>query len=390
MMAALATALSAQSEETPPVQSESAHSNVYVYVSPAAGGTAEEREYFDFNLQEEVKGSGYALADSETNSDFFIDVELSYDREYDEHIITLILYRTETGEILVTSGMVYETLDEMYDWNLTLIYRVMANAPISKSLENKVVTVTAPGSGWNTDQDYWLKIGLRGGPALRLYYPMTSTYTSSVSFDAGLQVMGQILPFLGIQAEVLFTMDSAPTWGIKNNNLTSLEYESRSYSLSIPLVVKGTFRYKRFLIAPFAGAYFTMPWGNMTETEKNVESLDEAGNPIPVFDGDGNVVGNKIESKEIKSEWGYTVPLGLTGGIVFGLRLGPGTLFLDTRYSYDLGDTRVKRSRDVPTIDDNGVAGIRTETNFESIYRRSGVSFTLGYEFNLFKKKPKK
>lgn len=163
MMAALATALSAQSEETPPEQFESAHSNMYVYISPASGGTAEEREYFNFNLQEEVKGSGYAVADSENNSDFFIEVELSYDREYDEHIITLILYRTTTGELLVTSGMVYETLDEMYDWNLILIYRVMANAPISKSLEDEVKIVTAPGSGWNTEQDYWLKIGLRGG-----------------------------------------------------------------------------------------------------------------------------------------------------------------------------------------------------------------------------------
>ncbi|GHV02020.1 hypothetical protein FACS189485_01480 [Spirochaetia bacterium] len=220
---------------------------------------------------------------------------------------------------------------------------------------------------------------------------MTSTYTSSVSFDAGLHVMGQIFPFLGIQAEVLFTMDRAPNWGTDtNSNLTALEYESLSYSLTIPLVIKGTFRYKRFLIAPFAGAYFTMPMGKMTEIEKHALIPEYDDDEQPVTDDKGNPV-YKIESKGTEEEWGYTIPFGLTGGIVFGVRLGPGTLFLDTRYSYDLGDTRARRAKVVRTKnEETGADEDRTETNFESIYRRSGVSFTLGYEFNLFKKKPKK
>jgi hypothetical protein len=371
MMAALTTALSAQSDEY-------ILSNVWVYVSPATGGTAEEREYFDFNLQEEVIGGGYALADSEENSDFIIDVELSYDQEYNEHIITLFLYRTETGELLVTSGMVYETLDEMYDWNLTLIYRVMANAPISKSLGNELI-VTRSGSGWNTDPDYWLKVGLRGGPSLRLYNPMTSTYTNSVSFDAGLQVTGQILPFLGIQAEMLFTTDSAPFLGIKDEQLTALEYATSANSLLIPLVVKGTFRYKRFLLAPFAGLYFTIPLNKMIETEKNAVSLDAEGN-------------STTKPVEAEREWKYTVPLGFTGGIAFGVRLGPGTLFLDTRYMIDFGDTQINRPGQVKNADGTDAVNTDGTPKLESgfaVYRRSGVSFTLGYEFNIFPKKPK-
>ncbi|GHV17901.1 hypothetical protein FACS189493_6390 [Spirochaetia bacterium] len=107
-------------------------SSTRVFVNPTTGGTPAEREYFDYNLLEEVKGGGYELVndqysdpeEAQRNSDFYITVAVAYDAQYRENIVTLELYNTRSGALLITSGMSYQTLDEMNDWNLTMIYRL--------------------------------------------------------------------------------------------------------------------------------------------------------------------------------------------------------------------------------------------------------------------------
>ncbi|GHV62875.1 hypothetical protein AGMMS49587_11040 [Spirochaetia bacterium] len=334
---AMAVSLSAQSSTF----------DVFVYVSPAVGGTAEEREYFDFNLQEEVKGGGYALTnalyddpdEAWSYSDFYIDVELSYDAEYDEHIITLMLYNTWTGELIVTSGMAYQTLEEMYDWNLTMIYRVMANAPILKKYDDgtgfETVVENGPTFGLGFGDPYWLHIGVRAGPSVRLYSPLQSVKTTGFGFDMGLQAMLLLKPFLGVQAEAIFTMDHAPALGIFDNKLTATKWDNTSFSLLFPVVVKGIFHAGKFLLAPFAGLYVWIPMG-MTNGRS----------------------------------YGSPLPLGFTAGLDFGLPLGPGTLFFDTRYWADFSATKMNDGT--------------------PLYRRSMITLSVGYEWKLFRKRPKK
>lgn len=326
-------------------QTESIFSNIYVYVSPAVGGTTEERDFFDFNLQEEVMGGGYTLTndlyadpgEAWSQSDFYIDVELSYDQEYDEHIVTLILYNTLTGAELVTSGMVYETLDEMYKWNLTLIYQVMANAPISH-LTDEELTKKSPG--------YWLHLGFRAGPSMRLYSPMSYAATMGIGVDIGVQLMVQPLPFLGIQLETLFTIDYAPMLGINDNNVNAVNDSITSFGLMIPLLVKGTFQVSNmFRIDPFAGIYFWTPMGNAS-----IKEVKESENTV---DGPSKI---------------SPAPFGVTGGFSLGISIGPGSLLIDTRYSYDFGDTII---------------------NEKPVYRRSMVTLSIGYEFNFLEKTPK-
>ena len=109
----------------------------------------------------------------------------------------------------------------------------------------------------------------------------------------------------------------------------------QSMSLTIPLMVKGIFRFTRLVVSPLAGVYLTLPLGQMT-TDNG------------------------------KSAFLVTPPLGGSAVAELGMHLGPGLLFLDIRYAADFG----------PTV-------LKGET---TVYRRSMVSFSLGYKFGLFKK----
>ena len=63
--------------------------------------------------------------------------------------------------------------------------------------------------------------------------------------------------------------------------------------------------------------------------------------------------------------YNYTVPIGFIAGGNIGVRLGPGTLFLDIRFAGDFGDTNVY-----------GYWGNRALYNTRML-----VSCSLGYEF---------
>ncbi|GHV74026.1 hypothetical protein AGMMS49940_13280 [Spirochaetia bacterium] len=337
MMLAATAALYAQAEP---------YANVKVWVAPMKGGTAEDRAYFDFNLPEEVKGSGYELVDTRGESDFYITCTLDYDTEHEDTIITAELYETSADALIITTSMGYQTTDEMNDWNLTMIYRLMANAPISKSLsmeESEFIEVESENK--KVFPHYRLLVGLRGGYSLRIYPKPTSSYYNNGwgnSFEAAVHVSYDPWQYFGFQTEIIFTMDSAkltrPGDLIVAQNLPNITEKYNSFSLMIPLMVKGIFRFNRLVVSPFVGPYFTMPLGKMTINDDK------------------------------KSAFSVKVPLGVTAGAELGMHLGPGILFLDTRYAVDFGSTVL--------------------ANETTVYQRNIVSFSLGYKFGLFKKHP--
>jgi hypothetical protein len=102
-----------------------------------------------------------------------------------------------------------------------------------------------------------------------------------------------------------------------------------------PVLVKFTFRPGIFLLAGFGGVYLTIPLGAMS-----------------IWTG-----GTEYEYT-VTPTWGF-----IAGGNV-GIKLGPGTLFLDIRYAGDFTDTQVK-----------GDWGSR------GLYKHSRAIFSMGYEF---------
>jgi hypothetical protein len=347
ILAALAVPLFAQSEDA--VENGSRIANVKVWVAPVKGGTEEARAYFDFNMPEEVKGSGYLLAESREDSDFYILFTLDHDEEYGDEVVIAELYTTATNALIITNSMGYTAVEDMNDWNLTVIYQLMANAPLNKYIAGEW---TGPGPGSPVVQAdyplYWLNLGLRAGYSMRSYTIPKTGYlerdnNQGHSFEAAFQVSSQVLRFLAVQVEMAFTGDTVPFTGYNYNEdgKTTTQYRDEfiSYSMMIPLMVKGTFQIDQLMLNPFGGIYLTAPLGDM----------DEAGK---------------------KSGYSYDPPLGWTAGVELGWQLGQkgtlGTVFMDIRYAGDFGDA-VRSSRG-------------------SIYQRGMVTFSAGYRYGFFKK----
>jgi hypothetical protein len=200
----------------------------------------------------------------------------------------------------------------------------------------------------------WLYLGLRAGPSLRFYtptgdIPYTGGDTFAPSMDAAFQANFQFLSFLSLQGEVVFTWDSASRWAY---NLVTTEgnekeidrytWNYNSLSLQFPLTARLNFYPGRFRVSPFLGTYFLLPLGDLT-----VKSSQGGG--------------------EESGAYGYSLPLGLLGGLNGALKVGPGWIFADLRYAADLGELEPEGG--------------------ERQYRRSMVSFTMGYELGFFTRK---
>jgi hypothetical protein len=216
--------------------------------------------------------------------------------------------------------------------------------------EEETPDTGTPEKGFNTQ---WLYLGLRTGPSLRFYTPANDTrYTGgdtlAVSLDVALQINVQLLSFLSIQAEALFTWDNASLWAY-HGGPGSGSYDRRytkdytAFSFQFPLVVKYDFYPRRFRLSPFLGAYYFLPLGKLEASDSlsgNQRSLD----------------------------YEVSLPFGLLGGLSGAMKFGPGTLIADIRYTTDLGEFK-GRGGDIEK------------------FKRGMVSFTMGYELGFFTKK---
>lgn len=173
-----------------------------------------------------------------------------------------------------------------------------------------------------------------GGLADRTVYPSQSL-TGLLSFDASLFAAVSIWSLFAIQAEAILTNDSFELFS-GNSSLMTVSYNS----LMIPLLAKLVWRPSIFMVQGYAGAYLSLPMGQM-------------------------------EVKHRNGSYSADIPLmsGFMAGGGFGIKLGPGSIIADIRYATDFGNV---------TINNNGT---------RDISHRGKVYFALGYEFGLLTKK---
>jgi hypothetical protein len=203
----------------------------------------------------------------------------------------------------------------------------------------------AAAKGLNT---HWLYLGLRAGPSLRFYTPSDDTpYTGndtlSVALDIALQANLQVLSFLSVQAEAVFTWDNASLWAY-TGTVTAYDRYTKDYtafSFQFPFVVKLDFYPGKFRLSPFAGAYYLLPLGKL-------EASDSRNND------------------KGSSSYKISPSVGFLGGLSGAMKFGPGMLIADLRYAADLGEF---------------------EAGDTKLFRRGMISFTVGYEFGFFTRK---
>ncbi|MDR2020131.1 MAG: hypothetical protein LBQ14_05120 [Treponema sp.] len=207
-----------------------------------------------------------------------------------------------------------------------------------------------PGTAAEEEDLYakWLRLGVRAGPSFRFYTPADDTPytggdTQAVSVDLAFQANLRVLPYLSVQAELVFTWDNASLWAYQVISGSQVRYtmDYTSFSLQFPFLVKYDFYAGRFRISPFAGLYFIAPLGKLDVSSSR--------------GGGGRSLNYSVDP-----------PLGFLGGLSGAVKAGSGAVIVDLRYAADLG-----------TFEGRGIEE----------FRRSMVSLTVGYEFGFFAQK---
>jgi hypothetical protein len=193
----------------------------------------------------------------------------------------------------------------------------------------------------------WLYLGVRVGPSLRFYTPSGDTPhtggdTQSVSMETAFQGSVQILSFLSVQGELVFTWDNALVWNYQGTSgaIDRYTWSYTGFSLQFPLMARLDFYPGSFRVSPFFGVYCLLPLGKLKQT-------------------------NPLNNDSYSWSWRVSPPVGLLGGLSGALKLGPGMIIADIRYAADLGDT---------------------EGGDIKAYRRRDLSLTVGYELGFFTK----
>jgi TolB-like protein len=189
---------------------------------------------------------------------------------------------------------------------------------------------------WNNKRFY---LGARVGLVQGMYgsagdlFPASTTLTGGLSFDAGLYGAVSVFGLFEIQAEALVSGNNFDI--ARGTNFKSVAYTS----LEIPFLAKLVWRPSIFMVQGYGGIAVSIPLGQVTVKHSNGTLFADYG-VVPGF-----VVGG--------------------GG---GIKLGPGVLLGDIRYTGDF---------DALTAN---ISGNR------KISQRSRVSFALSYEIGFFQK----
>ena len=119
--------------------------DVKIHIPPVKAD-AEQAAYFHENFSMETRGAGYSLAETPDDADYSLLLEVKpnmiiYDDGTEEaappdekqFILQIDLVRNEDGANMVTFSFLFNNVNEMYDFNLYLLYEAMANIPMTKA-----------------------------------------------------------------------------------------------------------------------------------------------------------------------------------------------------------------------------------------------------------------
>jgi hypothetical protein len=313
-----------------------------LYISPTTGGTPEAKKFFDDNIAMEIAAANYKIVYTPKEASYFINLKVSDEEDPDTgetyHYFTITVVRASDNFQVIEFSWEYLELDEMYQWNLYIVYNALANV----SLRGAPEAPAAP-----PRRDPVLHLGVRAGPAFSGYFLQASpgyatSLSLSVSGEAGLTTELRLFPFLGIQMEALATYDVFSAMKVTTQDgrqeISSDKFTTMSFLF--PFMIKAPLVFEKFDLSFYAGSYFALfPLAG----EKN--------------DGTGGSPHFRIDP-----------PLGIITGLELGFPLGPGALFTDIRYSKDFGMTAAQ--------DGSG-----------PWYLRDRIILGFGYKFGFFERK---
>ncbi|MDR2552262.1 MAG: hypothetical protein LBD31_03730 [Treponema sp.] len=276
---------------------------VYVPRPVAEAGGVEQQNFFEENFKAEVSGAGYGLAENISQGDYTLQLtikgnEFYEDYEGEEQYDLLIqLLRNSDGVEMVQFTFPFTELEEMYEWNLYLVYQALANVPMTK------LTAIPKTDHW---RNKWLYVGLAGGIDVSWIVAKSYVKNAQSGEATGLGYdQASLEPAVAAMIEYHFLKFVSAEIDAKLR-FYSLEGYNHSFAPSLAAVLKGVLKPSdQFMLELYGGVEFPMA------TSVEVK--------LPV--------------------------MAVLGGIQLGIRGGEmGALFMDISVTYDLGNTKTSNN----------------------------------------------
>jgi len=292
--------------------------DIRIYIPPVNAGP-DHAAFFHENFINETKGAGYTVTENAGEADYSLKLDVGpnmilYDDGVEElapsdepqFVLNINLLRNEDDVVIISLFYPFAELEDMYEFNLYLLYQAMANVPLTKELgavnlsdkwKNKWIYVRA-------SIDYPITFyGLRPhdyyGPAIWNNETMNQN-SKSINIDN--IISPWIAATVGIEIQYLNWMSTEVNF--------NLSFKDPMGNAFIPTIfIEQKFPVKpseHFMIEPYAAVTFP------TNTSSR--------------------------SKEFPK-------LGVGGGVEFGVRGGSmGAFFVDLNYIYYFGDVVVSNT----------------------------------------------
>jgi hypothetical protein len=236
---------------------------------------------------------------------------------------------------MVTQELFFIQPEESYEVLPFLVWQMLANAPFlvteappppppppavvntdtNASRMAPIVNLINAVPDDDTWKNKWIYLGAKFGPSLHFYMTGSNSFNKDVDIqsftvETGLEASIQVLDFLSIQAEAVFSLDNADYRKLNQPGSGSppkVDHMYNSVYLYFPLMLKVVLKPGRtFLLEPYGGAYL-----------------------------------NTGLSGDMRLPIG-----GWLAGADFGFKVGSGVLFIDLRYATDFLDTTVSGDYD--------------------------------------------
>ena len=116
-----------------------------IHIPMPVGGNSTQQTFFKENFEMETVAAGYATTENASQADYTLKLEVQpnmivYDDgteeqappEEKQYVLELRLIRNEDGNEIVMFNFPFTEVEEMYEYNLYLLYQAMANVPLTK------------------------------------------------------------------------------------------------------------------------------------------------------------------------------------------------------------------------------------------------------------------
>jgi hypothetical protein len=271
--------------------------DVAIYLAPATGGTEEQQAFFNENFKMELIGANYAVAEDRKSADFSMNLNITQEVEDGEdgmaeeivNVLSISLFDNRDSHEVLRFSWAFEKLEDMYEWNLHLIYQAMANVPLTK------LSSVPDSNHW---RNKWVYAAAYGGMNLNFGFYDSGNHVSfqnrEYTFYPG--------PLFGLGVEFQFLNFLSAEFDITGSPY-DIDTGHSAVMFGMPLLLKFPLKPSRhFMLEPYGGIQFN------TGSQSSI---------IPPL-----------------VSW--------VGGFQYGIKAGErGAIILDVRVVGDIGNTRL-------------------------------------------------